>query len=200
MSSSEVRRSLLLPLLSNDENSPMSSFKAFLKASAPDRNQCIFYSAGILVPPLYYTHSFLSYPLILVRNRVVVLDLWNDNQNQGWFVRRGRNGIHSGHFQFHPISRVPFYIPNINIRLSVWTDRRTILPSSDDDASPDPFDSQSSSRATKLLVFGIFCIALGSIAVAVLLAVARYTAETDGKAWITMGTGLVLQSSMTCLR
>ena len=63
-----------------------------------------------------------------------------------------------------------------------------------------PFNPDSSSRATKLLVFGVFCIALGSVAVAVLLAVARYTAESDEKAWITMGTGLILQSSMTCLR
>ena len=83
----------------------------------------------------------------------------------------------------------------------MWTDRRAIIPpSDDDDASPDPFDTQSSSRATKLLIFGVFCIALGSIAVAILLAVARYTAETDGKSWITLGTGLILQSVMTCLR
>ena len=82
----------------------------------------------------------------------------------------------------------------------MWTDRRTIHTPSDDDAYPDPFNSQSSSRATKLLVFGVFCIALGSVAVAILLAAARYTAERDEKAWITMGAGLVLQSAMTCLR
>lgn len=35
---------------------------------------------------------------------------------------------------------------------------------------------------------------------AVLLALARYTAEGGEKAWITMGTGLILQSALTCLR
>lgn len=64
MSSGEVRRSLLLPLLYNDENTMMSSFKIFLRNSAPSRNQCIFYISGMLVLLLTLT-SILCFVLSL---------------------------------------------------------------------------------------------------------------------------------------
>ena len=110
MSSGEVRRSLLLPLLSNEENTWMSSFKIFLRSSAPDRNQCIFGLSGILVPLLcIFTFCCLS---ILVWNWFVVPHLWNDDQNKGGSLRGRRDGIHFCHCQHHPISCVTLCIPD----------------------------------------------------------------------------------------